>query len=230
MEESGEHVAKQLMTAWLRANITGCLFATRFAKEATGRIRPVVLTGALGATHLTQQLDPVLRDAASHSEALLLIFPDLRTPVDVARLIDLFSADTAWTCDELKWKDHPRDDDILISVEWMTPTGHKTSAMGLAPLGSMPLTRRAPYVSIVLWPGGQENPYRQDTRKRVSLADMPHSLSREVHDNYWRQTEENKARYLDGQNEGAARPRVTFCLPAEVRFLISSLRQSPGSA
>src|SRR6185295_17791103 len=101
MEESGEQVAKQLMTAWLRANITGCLFATRFAKEAAGRIRPMVLTGALDATHLTQQLDPALRDAATHSEAVLLIFPDLRTPAEVARLLGLFSADSAWTCSEI---------------------------------------------------------------------------------------------------------------------------------
>src|SRR6185295_16535216 len=126
--------------------------ATRFAKEAAGRIRPMVLTGALDATHLTQQLDPALRDAATHSEAVLLIFPDLRTPAEVARLLGLFSADSAWTCSEIKWKDYERDD-ILISLEWTTPTRHKTSAMGLAPLGTMPLTRRAPYVSIVLWPG-----------------------------------------------------------------------------
>jgi hypothetical protein len=222
MEASGEHVAKQLMTAWLRANITGCLFATRFAKESTGRIRPVVLTQALAATHLPEQLAPVLSDAAAHSEAVLLIFPDLRTAADVARLVDALSADAAWTCTELQWKEHVRED-ILVSLEWTTPSGHKTSAMGLAPLGTMPLTRRAPYVSIILWPGGQENPYRQEPRKRVSLADMPHALTRDVHDTYWRQTEENKARYLDGQNEGAARPRVTFCLPQDVRPLLRAL-------
>lgn len=229
MEESGEHVAKQLMAAWLRANITGCLFATRFAKESTGRIRPIVLTGALDATHLTHQLDPALRDAAAHSEAVLLIFPDLRTPAEVARLLDVISTDPAWTCSEISWKDYKRDD-FLVSLEWTTPGSHKTSAMGLAPLGTMPLTRRAPYVSIVLWPGGQENPYRQEPRKRVSLADMPHSLSEDVHDSYWRQTEENKARYLEGQDEGAARPRVTFCLPKEVRSLIRALDPPLGSA
>lgn len=229
MEESGEHVAKQLMTAWLRANITGCLFAMRFAKEATGRIRPIVLTGALDATHLPEQLDPVLRDAAAHSEAVLAIFPDLRTSEDVAHLLDSLSHDEAWSCTELKWQDHARAD-ILISLEWTTPGGHVTSAMGLAPFGTMPITRRAPYVAIALWPGGQENPFRQEPRKRVSLADMPHLLSRDVHDTYWRQTEDNKARYLEGQNEGAARPRVTFCLPRDVRPLIHALDSAASSA
>lgn len=228
MAQSGEHVAKQLMTAWLRANITGCLFATRFAKEPTGRIRPVVLTGALEATHLTEQLEPVLRDAAAHSEAILAVFPDLRTPDDVARLLDSLSRGTAWSCTEIEWKEHPRED-MLLSLEWTTPGGHMTSTMGLGPFGTMPLTRRAPYISIALWPGGQENPYRQEPRRRVSLADMPHSLSREVHDSYWHQTEENKGRYLDGQKEGAARPRVSFCLPRDVRSLIRVLSPRTSS-
>jgi hypothetical protein len=225
MEESGEHVARQLMTAWLRANITGCLFATRFAKEATGHIRPLVLTGAIEATHLPQQLDPVLRDAAAHSEAVLAIFPDLRTPEDVARLLDSLSRGEGWSCREVEWKEHARAD-ILIGLGWRTPTGQMTSAMGLAPLGTMPITRRAPYVAIAIWPGGQENPFRQQPRKRVSLADMPHSLTPELHDMYWRQTEDNKARYLEGQNEGAARPGVTFCLPRETRRFIAALTLS----
>lgn len=227
MDESGEHVAKHLMTAWLRANITGCLFATRFAAESTGRIRPIVLTGATAATHLGEQLEPVLRDAAAHSEAILAIFPDLRSPEDVARLIDALSRDTAWSCSEVQWREYPRED-LLISLEWSTPSGHMTSAMGLGPLGSMPITRRAPYMAIALWPGGQENPFRQEPRKRVSLADMPHSLPRDIHDTYWRRTEENKARYLDGQSEGSARPRVTFCLPVSVRSLITTLKPLSG--
>jgi hypothetical protein len=226
MEQSGEHVATKLMTAWLRANITGCLFATRFATENTGRIRQVVLTGALAASHLTQQLDPVLRDAAAHSEAILAIFPDLRAPEHVAQLLDSLSRDAAWSCAEIAWKEHPRED-LLLSLEWTTPNGHRTSAMGLGPLGTMPLTRRAPYVAIALWPGGQENPFRQEPRKRVSLADMPHSLTEEVHATFWEKTEENKARYLAGQEEGAARPRVTFCLPSSVRPLIRTLEPPP---
>lgn len=222
MEETGEHVAKKLMTAWLRANITGCLFATRFAKEGTGRIRPIVLTGTTQATHLGEQIQPVLLDAAAHSEAVLAIFPDLRTPDEVAGLIESLSRHIAWSYSEIRWKEHPRPD-LLVSLEWDTPSGQKSSAMGLAPFGTMPLTRRAPYVCIVLWPGGQENPYREQPRTRVSLADMPHSLPQQVHDDYWRQTEENKASYLEGQSEGAARPRVTFCLPEAVRPLLSAL-------
>ena len=228
MQESGDHVAKNLMTAWLRANITGCLFATRFAKEPTGYIRPIVLTGAIDATHLPEQIQPVLEDAAAHSEAVLAIFPDLRTPEDVARLVDSLSRHDSWSCGEIEWREHPRDD-ILISLEWGTPTGQTTSVMGLGPLGTMPVTRRAPYVALALWPGGQKNPFRQESRKRVSLADMPHSLDRETHDKYWRQTEENKRRYLEGQNEGSARPRVTFCLPRTVRSQIRALSTSPSS-
>lgn len=217
---SAEETAKRLVVNWLRANITGCMFATKFASAGgAGTIRPHVIIGSLEATHLAEQLEPLLNDAATHAEAVLLIFPDLRTPADVARLLRALGNYPTWSVSRTSRKEHERAD-LLVSLEWNTPTGNVTAAMGMAPLGSMPITRRAPYVCIVLWPGGHENPFRQSDRKRVSLADMKHGLDEYTHEKFWTQSTSNKSAYLEGQNEGAAMLRVSFCLDPAVREIL----------
>lgn len=199
------------------------MFATKFASPgAAALIRPHVLTEVLAATHLGEQLEPLLIDAAGHHEAALLIFPDLRRDEDVAALVDGLGQHPSWIVSEVEWKEFPRPD-LLIGLDWKTPTGHISTAMGMAPLATMPVTRRAPYVSLVVWPGGHENPFRQSDRPRVSLADMKHGLDAYTHEKFWNQTKTTVGEHLAGQKEGAALLRASFCLRPEVRSLISAL-------
>jgi hypothetical protein len=219
---TSDEVVKRLITAWLRSDISGCLFAKKFASESAGRLRLVVLSRALEDKELGGKLQVLLTDAADHKEAVILIFPDLRLDEDVARLIDLLAKHEAWSCREVKWKEHAREH-ILIAIEWCTPSGYQSVAMGLAPLGTMPVTRRSPFVSVALWPDGKQNHCNQHPRSRVSLADMPHSLDCPAHENMWKASEEKKREVVDTLAEGAARPTVSFCLRPEVRRLISAL-------
>lgn len=186
MPDVRDEDVKRLMAYWLRAGLTGCLFATKFASEESGHIRPLVLTAAVRATHLGEQLEPVLLDAMQHHEAALLIFADIRREEDVARILNSLGKHQSWVLKQVQWQEHQRDD-------------------------------------LLLGPGGQENPYRQKARKRVSLADMPHSLDVTTHDDWWRRTEENKHNYLSGLAEGSAKPSVTFCLTSAVRPDLSVL-------
>ena len=108
-------------------------------------------------------------------------------------------------------------DDVLVALDWLTPSKHVSSALGLGPMGTMPVTRRSPFVALVVWPGGHENPYRNVAYKRVGVADMKHSLPRATHDAYWDRSQKNKLAHTSEEAVSAARHEVTFCLRAEVR-------------
>lgn len=190
-----------------------------FAKETeNGRIRPHVVTDAPHARHrLGQQFEPLLIEAAQHDEALLFIFPDLRKETEVIEVLDGLCAHPSWESEEIAWKEHPRSD-ILVALRWKTPKNLVTTTLGLAPFGTMPVTRRAPFVAIALWPGGHQNPHWPVRGKRISLADMPHILDSEAHEKMKIESEERKREYLQGQNEGAADHRVTFCFSEAARI------------
>jgi hypothetical protein len=226
---TAEDVPQRVMTAWFRANITGCRFATMFAKplgedEARGTIRvhAIYQAAEMSAGQICSRVDPLLTEAATHPDAVVLTFPDVRSEHQVADIINSLCAGSGlWSCREVQWRDFPRSD-ILLAVEWKTPRGHISTTLGLAPFGTMPLTRRAPYVCIALWPGGHENPHWPAKGPRVSLADMPHNLEFEAHQKMKADSEEHKRDYLDKLSEGAADHRVSFCLSPTIRDRLTS--------
>ena len=214
-----DDVVRSVMLDWLRKGFHGCKFAAKFASEPSGRVRAIILgTGS----NLADQLQLALLNAATQKEALVVVFPDLRLDDDVARLIDTLSAHAAWSCSEVRWKTHPRGE-ALIRLEWQTPAKTRSVALGLAPLGTMPLTRRAPFVAIAVWPGGQENQFFKHSGDHVSLADMPHSLDAETHETFWQSSKQRKSELTEALAEGAARHDVSFCLRREAASLIRSL-------
>jgi|SRR5215212_653240 len=211
-------IAVELMVRWLRAGITGCEFARVFAKgPAPADIRPVVIRDALAEPPVADLVQPILLRAAADSAAVLLIFTDLRYDEEVADLANLLSRHTAWTLWEPRWPVERQRDDVLLALDWTTPSKHISNALGLGPLGAMPVTRRAPFVGLVVWPGAHENPHRPVEFKRVGVADMKNNLARAKHDAYWEVSQSNKSAYTREEGVSAARHEVTFCLRAEIR-------------
>lgn len=211
-------VAVELMVRWLRAGMTGCEFARVFAKQpAPGEVRPVVVRSSLSEPRVGEILDLIFQKAASESAAVLTIFPDLRYDEDVADLASALSSHHAWTLWQPAWPAEAQRDDVLVALDWTTPSGHSSSALGLGPMGSMPVTRRAPFVGLVVWPGAHDNPWREVTYKRVGVADMRHSLTKAKHQMYWQASQQNKASYTAEELVTAARHEVTFCLRGDVR-------------
>jgi len=88
--------------------------------------------------------------------------------------------------------------------------------MGFAPLGSMPVTRRAPYVALALWPGDRENPhFDKSPDDLVSFADAKLEHSKEVHGKLWDASAKGSREMLkDPFDDVVWMRRVTFCLPA----------------
>lgn len=208
----------ELMVRWLRAGMTGCEFARVFAKQpAPAEVRTVVARNALGEPPIAEILEPTLIKAASESAAVLTIFPDLRYDEEVADLAANLSLHPSWTLWEPAWPPDAQRDDVLVALDWTTPSKHVSNALSLGPMGAMPVTRRAPFVGLVVWPGAHENPHREVRYKRVGVADMKHSLSKAKHDAYWEASQRNKTAYTGEELVNAARHDVSFCLRREVR-------------
>jgi hypothetical protein len=211
-------IAIELMVRWLRAGITGCEFARVFAKgPAPGDVRLMVIRNALRQSSAADRVEETLLKAAADHAAVLFVFPDLRYDEEVADLAAALSRHPSWNLWEPAWPEGSMRDDVLVALEWTTPSKHVSNALGLGPMGAMPVTRRSPFVALVVWPGGHENPYRNVQYKRVGVADMKHSLSRATHDAYWDISQKNKLAHTSEETVSAARHEVTFCLRAEVR-------------
>ena len=88
---------------------------------------------------------------------------------------------------------------VHVAVEWTTSGNLVDDTMGFAPLLTMPVPRRGPYVAIALWPGGQQNPLRgvrptpPAQPGRVSFLDVPHGLDEATNASMWKTTEEKVA-------------------------------------
>ncbi len=207
---------------------TGCSFAATLAKHPDGLIEWATQQTALTAEGVAR-INTFLDQAGNASRAAVVVFPELRSASDICGLIRRLVADARWTLERSEWREHARPD-ILAWIKWRTSAGRLSSAMGLAPLGSMPVHRRAPFVAIALWPGGRENRYRQEQSAKDEEKGRPVGfLDIKIHEvmdtvEQYRAvketTEQNVGELKKIPAEGAAWHDVTFCLPADVKSLI----------
>ena len=76
----------------------------------------------------------------------------------------------------------------------------------------MPVTRRSPYVGLVLWPGGKVNAHFESPGDLVTLADADYGGDRAAFDKVWSATVEGVGKLLDPGMAVTLRA-VTFCVP-----------------
>lgn len=215
---SRQHTDRHFLS-WISRGLTGCSFATDIAqkhKRAATRIQCVTILNET-SPDLPAALETQIDSCATAKEVAAVVFPRLRTTEDIARLLwqlstsPLPSGPSRWQC---KRVDLGRADDVAIGLWWTTATGPLSSVMGFAPLGSMPVTRRAPYVAILLWPGGYENVHRTTRNSTVGIVQAPVTSDAEEYQRIWDRTTEVTAELLSEPQENPALLRkVAFCLP-----------------
>jgi hypothetical protein len=104
--------------------------------------------------------------------------------------------------------------------------------MGFAPLGSMPVTRRAPFVALAAWTGPKRNPQKSKKMKapdrpdEVGFVDMP-PIQPDLHDSMWDATRKRVRELKALPQEGAALPTVAFCLPSACAARLAPHYQAP---
>jgi hypothetical protein len=177
---------------WLHRGLTGCHFAEMLSSKHPVRINFYA--------PLLEQLDhgeiaAFIDSAASAKVTAVLLFPQLRTARDIVRLLRELEG-KRWKLRRRRWpRGYAKPDSIAVGLDWTTKGNEICDAMGLAHVGTMPVTRRAPYVAIVVWGGAHANPHVR-TGDSVGVASAPTGLEKKEHSKLMKQTTKRVGRLL----------------------------------
>jgi hypothetical protein len=214
VQREDEHPSERYLRYWIGSGLTGCSFARKFARQG-GRVAFLSWVDE-PSDELTNNLDPFFEQSRHEGTFPFVLLPRLRDASGIARLIALLTSSRRWEVARIPWTScsAPRSD-VAVGLFWRTPNDLRAAAMGFAPLGSMPVTRRAPYVALALWPGDRENPYFDKSPPgNVSFADANTGLTRETHEKLWETSARDSRDMLrDPFDDVVWMRRVTFCLP-----------------
>ncbi len=219
-----EHQCTEHFCHWLK-QMTGCSFAAKLAGNLAVSLQLGDLTGL-------PVLEASIDAAGAEGKVAVLLFPRIRTAGGIIRTLNTLTLSDRWKIRRVDWGQHPRPGATQVGLRFTTADGHSSSAMGFAPLGCMPVTRRAPYVAIALWSGGKANDHKQSSGSNVGFIDAAPSMTLEKHDRMWATTENEVKTLLEDPAEDGKRLRgVAFCLPdtriGELSFSNASPSQAP---
>lgn len=156
------------MSTWLKSpKLCGCYFAASVAR----RLAPSVYFEPLTA-ELVDAMNASFEVAAEKKQFALAIFPYIAQEHQLAELLITMLKDSRWQCNLLD-SDETHG---LLELQWQTSSGAWSNAVGFATFPTMPLTRRAPFASLGVWPGGHDNPFLRNPKDVIGLADSAHTL------------------------------------------------------
>lgn len=209
MDQGGDQAyatfVQEMFSAWLNAtNLHGCAFATWAATN--NRLRYASFFDSPDEA-VIRELSLHIRVAQSQDQLALAVFPNIETERQLLALLELMGRDPHWTMIRL-----PIPDRFAIDLRWKASESLDASAIGFAPLGTMPVTRRAPYVAIGVWAGGHRNPRRKKPDAFMGVGDMSHALQDERYNKMQRLTRERVSRARNVLQDPAVATGVTFCL------------------
>lgn len=211
--------AAEHVRLWLARRLTGCHFAASLAGPRDG-----ILFSVFPSRASAEVLDSFLDAAASQHLPAIGVFPAIRGEVQLVRQLETLAQGLRWTV-SIEAPEALQTEDTLVGLRWRTPSGLSSSPMGLAPLSTMPVTRRAPHACIAAWPGDHENPYwtKYETDRvdfldtRLDASKLPRPKYRER----WQKSVAGTTMMLSDPPDSAANYRtVAFRLSAQARASI----------
>jgi hypothetical protein len=228
---------------WLKEGNSGCLFARILAfVPNVGKWKTVIVRRAF-SDDTPSVLHDFLSSQIGVSEAVTFLFPGVRTPEEILRLIGTLCIHPNWHCVELI-SESKASETILVGLRWvpsLTESNLVNWIIGFSDIASMPPTRKAPHTAIVIRIGApgknagirrgdpKEPKHRKKENDRipVHVADVsvfPPLKSEKKLVELWNKTVEEKQRRLgDSQVAEAARAKVTFSLPKEFQSRIQKI-------
>ena len=208
-----------VMLDWIQSTQPGCVFAVHLAKrrDSAGWTN-VVLPDHVSDHEFQAVVDAVLCPPSPESEMIMVTFPWVERPEDLAEVIRQLGNCTGWSWEDSVSFDGLGPEELLVELRWLLPSGEaKSWVLGFAPFDFMPFTRRAPYAAIVMRPveppEWQQRP--EDDLAPVHLAQVPHFFGERgrYKGEIWTETERQRAQLLGGELVHAAKAHVTFALP-----------------
>ncbi len=214
MDSDAQHPSEDYLRRWLGSGLTGCSFAKSFARRA-GHVSFFTWVDE-PSDELLGNLDPFLERSRGERTFPFVLLPRIRTARQIVSLLALLRTSERWEITVAEWPSGSATrSDVAVGLLWKNPNGFRAAVMGFAPMGSMPVTRRAPYVALALWPGDQENPhFDKSPTGLVSFADANTGLAKDAHDKLWATSaKESRELLRDPFDDVVWMRRVAFCLP-----------------
>lgn len=207
-DEAHVVLVHEIFGAWLNApRLHGCSFATAIAKS--NRIRLASFFG-IPTDDVVPQLSEHIQIAASAQQLAVAIYPNIVTAQELLAFIRLLDCSSDWTVTPLNVPGRS-----AVDMRWASSDSQQSSVMGFAPFGTMPVTRRAPYVAMALWPCGYDNPRRKKPDRFVGVGDMAHEFADERYDRMQRATRDRVSQTRHVHRDASLFTGMTFCLPDE---------------
>lgn len=186
------------MKRWVDNLMTACHFAASLSKKD--------LIAFVELTDISPEfLNLLLDDFGLRSRFVVLVFPNCISEENIIDVLGGLTANQRWSVSVVL----EEDDKSYIKLEWITAGGYPSSCMGLAPLFTMPVTRRSPYMGIALWPG----PPGKEEQEEVGLIDTPTPhMDKGQRRKTFRTTEGLVKKFFDSDDEMVFWREVSFCL------------------
>lgn len=227
-------VIQDIQRHWIKGPQTGCLFASKLAKSEEDSWIDIVVTGLPGHDDAYLMIDSAVDQAFSNNaEGIQVIMPDLSNSDLLVNFLRRISVRPNWKINQIS---EDNASIVPVGLRWKFPDSSYVSwVLGFAPLDSMPITRRAPFASIIMRLGGPGRcPKVVGYDKRsideniglpsVHLADLNDGLKTEDQVcKYWAGTQKQKKEILAGRLEEGARARVTFSLDKRYQSAVDEM-------
>jgi hypothetical protein len=137
------------------------------------------------------------------------LFPELATERELLGLINrLLLCDDRWS---YELRDVPSR--LTVDLRWNADgVAAEASAIGFAPLGTMPVTRRAPFTALGLWSSGFRKAFRFKPDEFMGVGDMNHDMPEPKYRSMHTATRKRVSQVRDVLTEAGVATGVTFCL------------------
>jgi hypothetical protein len=197
---------------WLERVGTGCTFANLLSANALVHYD---IVAAAPSVNLIAALDAALDEAAASNHVGVTLLPEVHTAREIAGVLFALSTAPRW---HVRWVGSERRGGRYfgaVRVHWRTKPGAMSSVIGFAPMRGMPITRRAPYVAMAVWPGTRSNEFaRVSTPETLGIVDSAHDLTKDDYDTRWKKTRGFvKEMFLHEREDATFLRDVAFRLP-----------------
>lgn len=215
--EQGELVAR-VYRHWQAQGQLACRFAQKVAREPEPYGLHTCVIDATSAGKLppkaAQALGQACRTACDGKDvqALTLLFPRIESPAALVRLLKGLAAMPDWLITVgLNPSDALRR--MHVRLQYQVDPGHVAEVLGFGPFEFLPLTRRAPVVSLeMLTSVSRPKDSALGRPKRLHLAGIDLGWPVKRIESVWKATEKNRLALLGG-DDSAAKAKVSFAIP-----------------
>ena len=200
---------------WLERLGTGCFFANILSSNAL--VHYEIVAGTPSA-QLIEPLDAAIDQAAAANQVAVILLPELHSPGEIAEVLRVLQSGPRWRVQWIASEFWAQRRFAAIRVDWETSAKELSSVVGFSPLRCMPITRRAPYVAMAVWPAERPNQYSKvPAGDTLGIADAKHGLEPTDYDNRWKKTRGTVKEMFLHESENANLLRdVAFRLPFAV--------------